>query len=155
MKNATMNNVTMNDATPAYDDNNIFARILRGELPCEKVCEDDHALVFMDIMPRTTGHALVLPKEPFRNVLDASPEVYARVMTMAQKVARASMAAFGADGVTVQQFSEPAGGQVVFHLHVHVLPRFDGTALRPAGNRGDDAEIAANAARLRAALAAL
>jgi histidine triad (HIT) family protein len=144
----------MSHAAPAYDDDNPFARILRGELPCEKVYEDEHLIAFMDIMPRTTGHALVLPKEPCRNILDASPEIYARVMIAAQKIARASMKAFGADGVTVQQFSERAGGQVVFHLHVHVLPRFDGVGLTPPGRPGDKAEIAKNAAKLRAALAA-
>lgn len=143
----------MIDAAPAYDNDNPFARILRGELPCEKIYEDEHTLAFMDIMPRCTGHALVIPKEPCRNVLDARPDIYAQVMTVAQKIARASAKAFNADGVTVQQFSEPAGGQVVFHLHVHVLPRFDGVALLPPGKMGDGAKIAADGAKLRAALA--
>lgn len=142
----------MTDAAPAYDNDNVFARILRGELPCHKIHEDEHTLAFMDIMPRGPGHALVIPKEPFRNILDATPEALARVMAVAQTIARAGLKAFGAEGVTIQQFSEPAGGQEVFHLHVHVLPRFTGVTLRPPGQRGDDAEIARNAAKLREAL---
>src|SRR6202142_3835345 len=102
----------------SYDPNNIFAKILRGELPCYKVYEDDKALAFLDIMPRTAGHTLVLPKAPVRNLLDASAGDLAHVMTVAQKVAKAAMTAFAADGITVQQFNEGAGGQVVFHLHV-------------------------------------
>ena len=116
---------------PAYDPNNIFAKILRGELPCHKVYEDDKTLAFMDIMPRGDGHTLVIPKAPSRNLLDADPADIAAVMSTAQKIARAAMTAFSADGVTVQQFNESAGGQVVFHLHVHVIPRFEGVALRP------------------------
>jgi histidine triad (HIT) family protein len=115
----------------AYDPTNVFAKILRGEMPAHKVYEDDETLAFMDIMPRGDGHTLVIPKTPCRNLLDAPPEALAAVMRTAQKVAHASMAAFGAQGVTVQQFNESAGGQVVFHLHVHVIPRFDGVALRP------------------------
>jgi histidine triad (HIT) family protein len=141
------------DATPAYDDNNIFAKILRGEAPCEKIYEDEDTVAFMDIMPRGVGHALVIPKERSRNILDASPAALGNIMAVAQMLARAGIKAFGADGVTIQQFSEPAGGQVVFHLHVHVLPRFDGVALKPPGQRGDDAQIAQHAAKLRAALA--
>ena len=110
---------------PSYDPNNIFAKILRGELPCHKVYEDDKALAFLDIMPRAPGHTLVLPKAPARNLLDVDPADLAHVMQVAQKIARAGMKAFGADGVTVQQFNESAGGQVVFHLHVHVIPRRD------------------------------
>jgi len=116
---------------PAYDPNNIFAKILRGELPCHKVHEDDKVLAFLDIMPRAPGHALVLPKAPARNILDVSPDDLAAVMKVAQKIAQVSMAKFGADGVTIQQFNESAGGQVVFHLHVHVIPRKEGVALKP------------------------
>src|SRR5215471_11008839 len=97
---------------PSYDPNNIFAKILRGELPCHKVYEDDHALAFLDIMPRAPGHTLVIPKAPVRNILDVAPDDLAHVMTAAQKIARAGMKVFAADGVTVQQFNEPAGGQV-------------------------------------------
>src|SRR3954469_24607506 len=104
---------------PAYDSNNIFAKILRGELPAYKVYEDDKALAFLDIMPRAPGHTLVLPKPPARNILDVDPDDLAHIAKVAQKVARSAMTVFAADGVTVQQFNEPAGGQVVFHLHVH------------------------------------
>src|SRR5258707_4077426 len=110
----------------SYDPNNIFAKILRGELPAYKVYEDDKAVAFLDIMPRAPGHALVLPKAPARNILDVNAADLAHVMQVAQKLARASMQAFGAQGVTIQQFNEGAGGQVVFHLHVHVIPRRDG-----------------------------
>ena len=120
---------------PSYDPNNIFAKILRGELPCYKVYEDEHALAFLDIMPRTPGHTLVLPKAPVRNMLDAKPDDLAHVMQAAQKVAKAAMTALAADGVTIQQFNEGAGGQVVFHLHVHVIPRKTGVRHEAAGQR--------------------
>jgi histidine triad (HIT) family protein len=137
-------------AETTYDPNNIFAKILRGEMPAHTVHEDDDTLAFMDIMPRGDGHMLVLPRTPCRNLLDAPPEALAAVMRTAQKVARAGMAALGADGVTVQQFNEPAGGQVVFHLHVHVIPRFEGVPLRPhSGDMADQAHLAELAARIR------
>ena len=136
-----------------YDDDNVFARILRGELPCHKVHEDDDVLVMMDIMPRGDGHALVIPKAPSRNILDIEPKDLAALYTMVQKVARAATRAFGADGITIQQFSEPAGGQVVFHTHVHVIPRHEGVSLRPhTGERADNAVLAAQAEKLRAAM---
>ncbi|VAW16649.1 Bis(5'-nucleosyl)-tetraphosphatase (asymmetrical) [hydrothermal vent metagenome] len=139
---------------PPYDDQNIFAKILRGELPCHKIYEDDMTLAFMDISPRADGHALVLPKAPARNMLDADPADLAAMAATVQKIARSQVKAFGADGITVQQFNEPAGGQVVFHLHTHVIPRFEGVALRPhTGGMADDAGLKANAERLRAALA--
>jgi histidine triad (HIT) family protein len=119
---------------PAYDPNNIFAKILRGELPCYKVYEDDKAFAFLDIMPRAPGHTLVLPKAPARNVLDVAPNDLAHVMKVAQRIAQVSMLTFGADGVTIQQFNEAAGGQVVFHLHVHVIPRKQSVALKPAAS---------------------
>src|SRR5438045_17171 len=114
---------------PAYDPQNPFAKILRGEFPSYKVYEDDHTLAFLDIMPRSVGHTLVIPKAPARNILDISPEDFAHVAGVTQNVARAAMTAFDADGITIQQFSEPAGGQVVFHLHVHVMPRHEGVVL--------------------------
>src|SRR5918912_550853 len=126
---------------PAYDPNNIFAKILRGELPAYKVYEDDRALAFLDIMPRAPGHTLVLPKSPARNILDVAPEDLAHVAKVAQKIAKAAVQAFAADGVTVQQFNEPAGGQVVFHLHLHVIPRFDGVPLRPHTGQMESQEI--------------
>lgn len=138
---------------PVYDPNNVFAKILRGEMPAHKLHEDEDTLVIMDIMPRGDGHCLVLPKRPARNVLDADAEMLAAVARTTQKMARAVMKAFAADGVTIQQFNEPAGGQVVFHLHVHVIPRFEGTRLRPhTGEMEDQQVLAANAEKIRAAL---
>ncbi|WP_170528978.1 HIT family protein [Ruegeria arenilitoris] len=137
----------------AYDPENIFAKILRGEIPSTRVYEDEDTLAFMDIMPRADGHLLVIPKTPCRNVLDATPEQLAAVMTSVQKLARAVMRAFDAEGVTIQQFNETAGGQEVFHLHFHVLPRHEGVSLRPPGKMGDFDEIAKHAERIRAALA--
>ena len=139
---------------PAYDDDNIFAKILRGDLPSHTVWEDDHTLAFMDIMPRGDGHVLVLPKTPSRNIFDIDPVDLAHTMEAVQIVSRAVMKAFGADGVTIQQFNEPASGQVVFHTHMHVIPRFDGVKLRPhTGDMEDQAVLAANAEKIRAALA--
>src|SRR5258705_37868 len=120
---------------PAYDSNNIFAKILRGEFPCHKVYEDDHVLAFLDIMPRSPGHTLVIPKAPARNILDISPEDYALVARGAHRIARAAMTAFKADGITVQQFNEPAGGQVGFHLHMHGMPRHNGVSSRQSRPR--------------------
>jgi histidine triad (HIT) family protein len=138
---------------PAYDPNNIFAKILRGELPCYKIYEDDKALAFLDIMPRAPGHALVLPKAPARNILDVAPDDLAHVVKVAQRIAKVSVEAFGADGVTLQQFSESAGGQVVFHLHVHVIPRREGVALKPPASVKEDPQVLKEqAARLMAAL---
>jgi len=134
---------------PTYDEQNIFARILRGELPCHKVYEDEKTFAFMDIMPRADGHVLVLPKAAARNVLDADPADLAAMAATVQKIARAQMRAFEADGITVQQFNETAGGQVVFHLHTHVIPRINGVALRPhTGEMADDDGLKANARQL-------
>ena len=139
---------------PAYDDNNIFARILRGELPCYKVFEDDRCLAFLDIMPRAPGHTLVLPKTPARNILDIAPDDLGYVILVAQKIAKASLAVFGADGITIQQFNERAGGQVVFHLHVHIIPRKEGVPLKPPASFKEAPEVLAEQARkLSAALA--
>ncbi len=139
--------------SPAYDPANIFAKILKGELPSHKLYEDDETFAFMDIMPRGDGHCLVIPKQAARNILDVEPASLAAVMATTQKLARAVMKAFSADGVTVQQFNEQAGGQVVFHLHVHVIPRFEGVSLKPhTGTMEDQAVLAANAEKIRAAL---
>jgi histidine triad (HIT) family protein len=137
----------------AYDPSNVFARILRGELPAHKLYEDADTFALMDIMPRGDGHCLVIPKAPSRNLLDVSDDSLAAVMRTSQKLARAVMKAFDADGVTVQQFNESAGGQVVFHLHVHIIPRFAGVSLKPhSGQMEDQAVLAANAEKIRAAL---
>jgi histidine triad (HIT) family protein len=138
----------------SYDPNNIFAKILRGEIPCHKVHEDADALVFMDVMPQSPGHALVVPKVASRNLLDADPAVIAKIMPLVQKVAVAAKTAFNADGVSIAQFNEEAGGQTVFHLHFHVMPRFEGQPLKMHGRNMEDATVlAANAEKLKAALA--
>jgi histidine triad (HIT) family protein len=140
----------------AYDPNNVFAKILRGELPAHRVFEDERSLAFMDIMPRGPGHTLVIPRLPCRNILDVSDEELAALALSVRKVARGVVAAMAADGATIQQFNESAGGQVVFHLHFHVIPRFAGVALGPHTQKmapGD--ELKANAEKIRAAIAAL
>jgi histidine triad (HIT) family protein len=139
----------------SYDDNNVFAKILRDELPSERVYEDEQTLVMMDIMPRADGHVLVIPKTPARNMLDASPEQLASCMASIQKVSHAMMKAFDAPGITIQQFNEVAGGQEVFHLHFHVLPRHEDARLRPPGNMEKPDVIKANADKIRAALATM
>lgn len=136
-----------------YDTDNIFARILRGELPAERVYEDDKTLALMDIMPRTDGHVLVIPKSPARNMLDASTEQLAACLATAQKIAHAQITAFDAEGITLQQFNEAAGGQEVFHLHYHVLPRHEGRRLLPPASQMAEPEtLKANAEKIRAAL---
>lgn len=138
---------------PAYDPQNIFAKILRGEIPAHKVYEDDHTFAFMDIMPRGDGHVLVIPKNPARTLLDVGEDDLIATILSVQKVARAAKAAMGADGLTVQQFNESAGGQVVFHLHFHVIPRFDGVPLRPhTGEMAETEVLSGHAERIRRAL---
>jgi histidine triad (HIT) family protein len=136
----------------AYDAENVFAKILRGELPCHKIYEDDETLAFLDIMPRTDGHTLIVPKGAARNILDVTPEALTQVILTTQKMAKAAMQAFEADGISLFQFTETAGGQIVFHLHFHVLPRHTGVELGPIGVRADDAVLAKNAEKLRAVL---
>lgn len=135
----------------AYDPNNIFAKILRGEMPATKVFEDDVALAFMDIMPRADGHTLVIPKAPARNIMDIAPDSLSQLIQRVQTVAKAAVKGMGAEGASIQQFNESAGGQIVFHIHFHVLPRWTGVSLRPPGIMGDKDDIAAHAAKIRAA----
>ncbi|MBW8788200.1 HIT family protein [Rhizobium leguminosarum] len=138
----------------AYDDSNIFAKILRGEIPSHRVYEDEHTVAIMDVMPQAPGHVLVVPKAASRNIFDADPATLTRAITVVQKVANAVKDVFDADGVFVAQFNEPAAGQTVFHLHFHVIPRLEGTALKPhSGKMEDGAVLAANAEKIRAALA--
>jgi histidine triad (HIT) family protein len=138
----------------AYDTGNIFAKILRGEIPSHRVYEDDDVVAFMDVMPQAVGHTLVVPKAPSRNLLDADPAALAKLMPVVQKIARAAKSAFAADGITIMQFNEAAGGQTVYHLHVHIIPRHDGVALKSHGRGMEDgAVLADHAAKLKAALA--
>lgn len=139
--------------TAAYDPSNVFAKILRGEIPCHRVYEDEHTLAFMDVMPQTDGHCLVVPKTPARNILDAAPDQLAHVIATTQRIARAAKRAFHADGVFIAQFNEAAAGQTVFHLHFHVMPRSEGVPLRPhSGKMADPATLADHAARIRTEL---
>ncbi|ALN73263.1 hypothetical protein M673_11090 [Aureimonas sp. AU20] len=134
-----------------YDDTNIFAKILRGEVPSTKIFETDQLVAIMDVMPQSKGHCLVIPKTPSRNLLDADDVVLQEVIVATARLARAAKQAFEADGVSVMQFNEAAGGQSVFHLHVHVIPRFEGVALRPHGSSGmaDPAVLAEQAEQIR------
>lgn len=136
-----------------YDNQNIFAKILRGEFPCYKIFETDKTLSFLDIMPRTPGHALVIPKAPARNILDIKPDDFAETARIASRIAVAARKAFSADGITLEQFSEPAAGQTVYHLHIHILPRFTGVALLPPASRKEDTKVLEDhATRMIAAL---
>jgi histidine triad (HIT) family protein len=134
----------------AYDQNNVFAKMLRGEIPCHKIYEDDDTLAFLDIMPRTEGHALVITKEKATDLFDVSPQALARLMEVVQKLAPQIKEAAGADGVLIAQFNGAAAGQTVFHLHVHIIPRKEGTELKPhAGIMADQAQLAAIAEKIR------
>jgi histidine triad (HIT) family protein len=124
-----------------YDQQNIFAKILRGEIPCFKIHETDRTLAFLDIMPRSPGHTLVIPKAPARGILDIAEDDLAAVARSAKRVAMAAMKAFSADGIIIQQFSEPASGQVVFHLHMHVMPVTEGRELLPPQTVREDTKV--------------
>ncbi len=137
----------------AYDTDNIFAKILRGEIPCFNVYENDHVLAFLDIMPRAPGHTLVIPKAPARNLLDITEADFVHVARATRLIARVAMPAFKADGIMIAQFSEAASGQEVYHLHMHVIPRFTGVALLPPATvKADMAVLKDQAAMLKAAL---
>ena len=138
---------------PSYDPDNVFAKILRGELPAHKVYEDDKTFAFLDIMPRAPGHTLVIPKAAARTILDIAPDDLAHLIKATQAIARAAVTVFAADGLTIQQFNEPAGGQIVFHLHIHVIPRKIGVALKPpASFKEEPAVLSDHALKLAAAL---
>ncbi|SCX34916.1 HIT family protein [Agrobacterium rosae] len=137
-----------------YDTNNIFAKILRDEIPCVKVYEDDDTLAFMDVMPQAPGHVLVIPKTGSRNILDADPKILAQTIAVVQRIAVAAKEAFDADGVYVAQFNEPAAGQTVFHLHFHIVPRKEGEQMKPhSGAMADVALLKAQAEKIKAVLA--
>jgi histidine triad (HIT) family protein len=136
-----------------YDSDNIFAKILRSEIPSHRVYEDADTVAFMDVMPQGTGHTLVVPKAPSRNLLDADARTLEKLLPVVQKIAIAAKVAFEADGVQIVQFNEAPAGQSVFHLHFHVIPRFDGIPLKPhTGTMEDNEVLAANAAKLKSAL---
>jgi histidine triad (HIT) family protein len=138
----------------AYDPQNVFARIVRGEIPCVRVYEDVDTLAFMDLMPQSEGHTLVVPKLAGENLLDTPPESVAAAIRSTQRIARAVKSAFGPPGLIVTQFNGPVAGQTVFHLHFHVIPVYSAGGLRlHAREKADAAVLEANAARIRAALA--
>jgi histidine triad (HIT) family protein len=133
-----------------YDPNNVFAKVLRGELPCHKIYEDEDTLAFLDIMPRSEGHALVITKGQATDLFDVSPQALAKLMAVVQKLSPEIKEAVGADGVLIQQFNGAAAGQTVFHLHIHIVPRNEGEALKPhAGKMEDQAKLAATAEKIR------
>ncbi len=137
----------------AYDTDNIFAKILRGEAPAFKVYEDDHTLAFMDVMPQVDGHTLVIPKDPAQNIHEADPVILGATIQTVQKVSLAVKQAFDAPGIMVAQLNGPAAGQTVFHLHFHVLPRHDGLEFRMhARDMEDFDKLEAHAERVRACL---
>ena len=138
-----------------YDNDNIFAKLLRGEIPSIRLYEDEHAVAIMDVMPQAPGHVLVIPRAPSRNLLDADPEVLAKTIPVVQKLARAVKAAFDADGVFVGQFNEAAAGQTVYHLHFHVVPRREGVEMKRHSDGMEDMEVLkANAEKILTALKA-
>src|SRR5690554_4597954 len=137
----------------AYEPDNIFGKILKGEIPSHKVYEDDDTLAFMDVMPQSNGHTLVILKTGSRNIFDADPMVLATLVQKTQRIARAVMQGMKADGLRIAQFNEAAAGQTVFHLHFHIIPMYAGVPLRPhTGEMADNAELADHAERIKAAL---
>lgn len=137
----------------AYDPGNIFAKILRGEISSHRIYEDERTVAFMDVMPQSPGHALVVPKHPSRNLLDADHETLAHVMHVVQKVALAARKALHCDGVRIAQFNEAPAGQTVFHLHFHVIPVYEGHALKDhASGHDDGGHLGELAAKYRVAL---
>lgn len=138
----------------AYDPENIFAKMLKGEIPCHKIHEDENTLAFLDIRPRTEGHTLVITKEPAADLYGISQDGLGKLMTVVQNLAPQIKKAVGADGILIQQFNGAAAGQTVFHLHVHIVPIKEGVAPRPhAGHIADQAELAATAEKIRSVLA--
>ncbi len=138
-----------------YDPGNIFAKIIAGEMPCVKVFEDDDTLVFMDIFPQSSGHCLVIPKNvEARNILDFPPEKLGKLFARVQSVAAAVVEALAPDGVVVTQYNGAPAGQTVFHLHVHIIPRYEGQTERPhaAGQPADTEVLTAQAAKIAAAI---
>ena len=137
----------------AYDPGNIFAKILRGEIPCVKVYEDAKTLAFMDVMPESDGHVLVVPKEPAENILDLSADGMTAMMATTQKVAKAIDKALSPDGILLKQYNRAPAGQSVFHVHFHIVPRWEGVGLAPHGNVMVDAHLLEpTAAKIRSEL---
>ena len=138
-----------------YDPNNIFAKIIRGEIPAFKVYETERALAFMDAMPQSEGHTLVIPKTNARNLFDIEPDALGELIKTTQHVAKAVRKAFNPEGMRIIQFNEPAAGQTVFHIHFHIVPCYEGAELKSHGHDfADKAVLAKHAERIKAALQA-
>lgn len=136
-----------------YDPDNIFTKIIAGEIPCHKIYEDEDTLAFMDVMPQSDGHCLVIPKKGSRNLLDAEPMELGNLIVVTQLIAKAAKKAFDADGIVVQQFNEAPAGQTVFHLHFHIVPRYEGRSLRAhSGQMADNELLAAQCEKIKAAI---
>lgn len=136
-----------------YDSDNIFTKIIAGDIPCHKIYEDEETLAFMDVMPQSDGHCLVIPKKGSRNLLDAEPMTLGNLIVVTQMIAKAAKTAFAADGIMIQQFNEAPAGQSVFHLHFHVVPRYEGSALRHhTGQMADNELLAAQCEKIKAAI---
>jgi histidine triad (HIT) family protein len=139
-----------------YDADNIFAKILRGEAPAARVFEDDHVLSFMDVFPQSRGHTLVIPKHSTaRNLMDEEPQVLSELILGVQRVTRAVRAALKPDGLLVTQFNGATAGQTIFHLHFHIIPRWEGVPLgrHGAGGMADPAELKVLAEQIAAQIA--
>jgi histidine triad (HIT) family protein len=138
-----------------YDDANIFAKILRGELPCAKVYEDEAALAFLDLFPQSSGHTLVIPKAKARNIFDISEADLLAFTTRVRKIAVGVRKALDPDGIVITQYNGAPSGQTIFHLHVHIIPRYEGVSLgRHGANKADEAALRAQAAQIAAAIPA-
>ena len=139
-----------------YDDGNIFAKILRGEMPCAKVFEDGEVFAFMDVFPQSRGHTLVIPKHSkARNLLEVEPQVLAPLILGVQRVTRAVRAALNPDGIVVTQFNGAASGQTIYHLHFHIIPRWEGVSMgrHASGGMADAAELKVLAEQIAAQIA--
>lgn len=137
-----------------YDRDNIFAKIIRGEMPAAKVYEDDQVVAFLDLFPQSPGHTLVLPKATCRNMFDIAPDDLQQLIVRVQMIARGVRKALGPDGLTIMQFNGSAGGQTIFHLHFHIIPRYDGVAMKGHGQAGmaDKDELTALAGKIAASI---
>ena len=137
-----------------YDPENVFAKILRGELPCHKVYEDDQTFAFMDVFPQTRGHTQVIPKNPAIDLFDIEAGELSNLILKTQMIARAAKEALQPDGIRIAQFNGAAAGQTIYHIHFHIMPMWEGQGLskHAAGTMADDAELAELAELIRAKL---
>lgn len=136
-----------------YESDNIFTKIIAGDIPCHKIYEDEETLAFMDVMPQSDGHCLVIPKKGSRNLLDAEPMTLGNLIIVTKMIARAAKTAFNADGIMVQQFNEAPAGQSVFHLHFHIVPRYEGVPLTAhSGQMADNELLATQCEKIKAVI---